>query len=978
MSQVFLQVVNMGISASWLILAVLLLRFVTGKGPKWIRVLLWGLVALRLLLPFSPESVLSLIPSSQTISPEIMLDPSPAIHSGLPYLNTVVNPVLAESFAPSPGASINPLQIWIPLFALLWIIGLAAMLLYALISYLRLSRSVRTGVLLRENIYQSEAISSPFVLGIIKPKIYLPFCLETQAIEAIIAHEAAHIHRWDHWWKPLGFVLLSLHWMNPLMWLSYLLLCRDIELACDEKVIKSLDTAQRADYSQALLSCSIRQRMISACPLAFGETGVKGRIRSVLSYKKPALWLVVLALVLCSVAGVCFLTDPISPPGYIKLVERNDAMNQFHYQLKPDPNLHGQLYAEQWVDGVCERTGPLPLSQFQEQLVLTVASTREEGTSLFFQGDGENFSYPTITFPDPQGHSLISWGTAFPELNESLPIAAGESHILMAMVFDEGAGIRVFDCETLKSEPERLEKNCWVLVRASFSSPQVSMGRQDVIDLSQKGEKLSWEDFSAYNYVETPSAFQERQYPIDEHFTLLVGGNAGKDRPNYILLRANDETEETLDLRQGNAAEFISQHENNVPVWPCTTQVQCSPVGLDPQQKAVGTIALELSTVQCDSLQDLEAYRKKMAPSLDFDRSYPDCPSLNEAFSRYDAEFFRENTLFLLYREEEKPSHRHALEYCRVSEGVLSIGLQVIAPDSGEERPEGWLLSLAIPRAQVMNVTAIDARVCATVYPDRGTANAKPTHHYVFEESEEILKPSLTLFDNGMYSFTFSAISSYLGMGNYEIEDGRLTLYADEKPVYYFDILGNDLSFDAKSSVKQTWYSGLYDGAIMKFRPISQEPPELAPLEEAISEAILNHYRETVPEGSFPTESHVLLANEIASGTPKIGASNHMEKATVYLLVLQLNFKLYPDRVEEVSGSYIPTALTFSLGEDGSYSLEEYWEPRDGSNYSSDILKKFPGTSAQDALNGQLYTEELTEQCWQKALAEQETREGIQ
>ena len=311
MSELFLKIVNMSISASWVVIAVLTLRFCLKKAPKWVNVLLWGIVAARMVFPFSIESVLSLIPSAETISPTIMMEQSPSVQTGVPALNHVINPVISSSFTPAPGASANPLQIWIPVLTGIWLFGIAALFLYSAVSYWRLRRKVCEAVILRGNIYQSEKVCSPFVLGIIKPKIYLPYHMDSREMSHVIAHEQTHIRRKDHWWKPLGFLLLTIHWFNPLMWLSYILLCRDIELACDEKVIREMDNEQRADYTQALVACSVNRRVIAACPLAFGEVGVKARVKSVMNYKKPAFWIVLASVILCAVIAVCFLTDPV-------------------------------------------------------------------------------------------------------------------------------------------------------------------------------------------------------------------------------------------------------------------------------------------------------------------------------------------------------------------------------------------------------------------------------------------------------------------------------------------------------------------------------------------------------------------------------------------------------------------------------------------------------------------------------------------
>ncbi len=310
MTDFFLEIVNRSIAASWIILAVLVLRLLLKKAPKWITVLLWAVVAVRLICPFSIESVMSLIPSAETVAPDIMYQDTPHITSGIPVINATVNPYIGEHFAPTVYYSANPLQILIPSAAYGWLLGVLGMLSYALVSWGLLKRKLKTAVLLRENIFQSENVASPFVLGIVKPKIYLPFHMNEQDMEHVIAHEKAHIRRKDHLWKPLGFFLLSVCWFNPLFWVGYILLCRDIELACDEKVVGELDAEQKADYSQALLTCSVKRPLISVCPLAFGEVGVKERVKKVLNYKKPAFWIITAAVILGIVFACCFLTDP--------------------------------------------------------------------------------------------------------------------------------------------------------------------------------------------------------------------------------------------------------------------------------------------------------------------------------------------------------------------------------------------------------------------------------------------------------------------------------------------------------------------------------------------------------------------------------------------------------------------------------------------------------------------------------------------
>ena len=331
MNELFLKIINMSISASWLVLAVLILRFVLKKAPKWINVLLWGIVAIRLICPFSFESTLSLIPSAETIPLNIGMDTTPTINSGISAINNAVNPIISHSNTPMAGASVNLLQITIGIYEYIWIFGMIALALYTAISYWRLRRKVDTAVRYKDNIFQSENVSFPFVLGIIKPRIYLPFKMNGQYLEYVVAHEQAHICRKDHWWKPLGFLLLMIHWFNPLMWLAYVLLCRDIELACDEKVIKELGNEQRGDYTQALVACSVNRRMIAACPLAFGEVSVKERVKSVMNYKKPAFWVIIISVIVCVGVAVCFLTNPKQDSYTLRIVVPAGSQEKFVY-----------------------------------------------------------------------------------------------------------------------------------------------------------------------------------------------------------------------------------------------------------------------------------------------------------------------------------------------------------------------------------------------------------------------------------------------------------------------------------------------------------------------------------------------------------------------------------------------------------------------------------------------------------------------
>lgn len=299
MSAVFLKILNMSISASWIAMIVLVLRLCLKRAPKWWNVLLWGLVAVRLMLPFSVESALSLLPRAEVVRPAVIA----------PSVPGEAAPMIGGATAVASDTAASSLSVW-TILGWVWLFGVLVLVLYTLVSTLRLRHQVREAVRLRGNIYQSEQVASPFVLGILRPRIYLPYHMDSREAQHVLAHEQAHLRRGDHFWKPLGFLLLTIHWFNPLIWLSYAMLCRDIELACDETVIQDLGCEQRADYMQALVACSVNRRRIAACPLAFGETGVKERVKSVMNYKKPTLWVMLLALALCVVLAGCFLTDP--------------------------------------------------------------------------------------------------------------------------------------------------------------------------------------------------------------------------------------------------------------------------------------------------------------------------------------------------------------------------------------------------------------------------------------------------------------------------------------------------------------------------------------------------------------------------------------------------------------------------------------------------------------------------------------------
>ena len=423
MDQVFLQIFNTAITAGWLVLTVILARVLLKKAPAWIKCALWAIVALRLIWPFSIESVLSLLPSAEIIPPSQLYVPAPQVHTGISSLNAAINPVFTEAFRSEPMNSVNPLQVVMWIAGWVWVIGMVAMAVYAAISYLRIRRRVRVSIPAGEGVYLCDQIPAPFILGIVKPKIYLPSDLPPEKWDSILAHERAHLARRDHWWKPLGFALLTVFWFHPLLWVAYVLLCRDVELACDERVIKTLTAEEKQDYSNTLLECSIPGRWITACPLAFGETGVKQRIKAVLHYKKPTLWILIIAVIACTVLAVGFLTDPKTEQtptvsvadvaGKLYIYEKEGAGGNFTLDVLKDGTFQysaGILSSHLGIGKWEIKNGRLYLYDEGYNKVKTFVFDIQEDALVFCAAESDRFLYVDVA----DGEKFLCYGEITP------------------------------------------------------------------------------------------------------------------------------------------------------------------------------------------------------------------------------------------------------------------------------------------------------------------------------------------------------------------------------------------------------------------------------------------------------------------------------------------------------------------------------------------------------------------------------------
>lgn len=762
MSELFINILNMSISAGWTVAAVLILRFLLKKTrvPKQISVFLWGIVAIRLVCPFSFESVLSLIPSAETVTPDIMTSPAPAIDSGVEIIDSLVNPVIESSFAPSPSYSANPLQIQIPVFAVIWLLGIVGMLLYTAISYLKLKRKIGTAVKLYENIYQSEFVVSPFVLGLVKPKIYLPFNLSEHDREYVTAHEKAHIRRKDHWWKPLGFLLLSIHWFNPLMWVSYVLLCRDIELACDERVIKEMNAEQKADYSQTLLNCSVNRRIIAACPLAFGETDVKTRVKSVLNYKKPSFWIIVAALAASIILGICFLTNP-----------KTDSFGFSNGQSSAD------------INGVsleiisADLTAPDP--------ILEIKITNDTDNTLYFGNEFECFYYSENAWENTAENENAVWNlpvytlnahstaTRVFSLNGQIMSRTGQYRMEIPFDFNEKAEFshKAWIEFTLDTAVEGVSVHTFEVQSIVYDDSMYSYAQSDdisktymlvngmqLLEKSPDGSLISIGYFertklNANNFDSRFTQKSGESWLADEKLNSLKAENArmwqmyasSEDGESalYILLRQTDGTyylgygyynlalessaEENTDSSHirwlyklekiptvdstvgGSDSSNILTFESALSFANYTESSELYVCALNRNKLSVNSVR-HLPVYKFDSSKELDGFKKTFGDVFTMDSGWDEIPSFNSITAKYDSEFFENNSLILIYIAADNSTHRFEVQNIYIDGGSFLVHIsENTKAEETDSAMSGWFVTVAVSKEYIAACNEFDA-----------------------------------------------------------------------------------------------------------------------------------------------------------------------------------------------------------------------------------------------------------------------------
>lgn len=521
MTALFLKIVNTGISAGWVVLAVLAVRLVLRKAPKWTHVLLWGIVALRLIFPFSLESALSLIPSAQTLPDQLLAGPSFQIHTGVPPVDQRVNEYLGDRYFEGVSVPTGSGRDTMTLFAVLWIVGTLLLLAYMAVSYLRLWLRLSEAVPVEENVFRSRKIEVPFVFGFLKPEIYLPWGMDSETSAYVVRHERAHIRRGDHWWKMIGFLILAVYWFHPLLWVSYLLFCRDIELACDEKVIRELPEEQRADYSQALLDCSIGRDKGTASgiifPPSFGEQDVKKRIRHILHYRKPVFWATAGAVAGCAVLAVCFLTDPPSEESGMvpTTADLHGIWNGYLFLT-----INGETYRYEQTDAD---------SGMAAQGELLDSFTEQTGT--------KTVSWEIYSVQESPDHSVV-----LAKAEADREVLSGNSVVTATEELQNRYLYRYSPAK--RSEPDALQKakddGCAVMEDGYASFGQEIW--KTFVETAEKGQKASVQVAHYYTLDEEGSS-REYYESVKEDYPILYRFHLEFDGETYTLRWIEEETE---------------------------------------------------------------------------------------------------------------------------------------------------------------------------------------------------------------------------------------------------------------------------------------------------------------------------------------------------------------------------------------------------------------------------------------------------
>ncbi len=804
------KLLNMSLTASVAIVFVLLLRLLLRRAPKVISYALWGIVLFRLLCPVSIQSNLSLFGLLDTPAKE-----SGALTSSIEYVpGNMVYTGHPAAALPAPGAqdaadiaqpqgqerpAADPLDTQMVFAFCVWMAGVLGMGVYATVSYVRLRRRLLTAIHLRDNIWAADGIPSPFVMGLFRPKIYLPAAMDGGKQSYIILHEQHHIRRLDHIVKTIAFVTLCIHWFNPLVWVAFILAGKDMEMSCDEAVVKKMGDGILADYTASLLSLATGQHIIAGTPLAFGEGDTKGRIRNLANWKKPAFWVVLVAVIACLALAVCLLTNPARP--------------------------------------------------------------RE------ISGWGGN-----VTDMEPQ--RIIEQIAAIDRLgNISVHTNANDSAIRLTSNFD------IEDTQAIRFFYRKGEN--------TYSS-QLAFDRDGAYKVT---EPSKWPEQSS---VYTLQSYLEALKYLPQEDIRALSPDAGY----YLLV-----------LRDGGDPGDYARSITYTPGGTGPTDGWLIHIEIRPMYEADGA---------ADPGTDDGVIHVFYGPG--------DHAAASGVTAWFD---YWQNPSADRYAQKEMTQQAFPGVTFRCD------GIQIAASKGGEDKV--LIHGMPIWNGYFADLTGDGLPdICATVSFGSGMVDNRII---IYDYANAV---SYELEDRGFHDYSLS------------LQGGKLIV---TKRVYN------------SSTVVETGYLCYVDGTVT-ILPTQAHSSASQDLEQAISKAILDHYASNEPDGLLHVESHILLSSESVSGTPLIGQDTHTKKTVVYLLVRHMEYSTYDGQLEERGGSYVPTAITFSIDGNGAYILEEYWEPRDGGYYTDDIRKKFPEPAAEEVFHkAQEDIEALRIQCYQKALA---------
>ena len=958
MSELFSTILTMSLSASYLVLAVLVIRLALKKAPKWISVLLWGLVAVRLLMPFSIESSFSLLPeqlvdgefissmaeapSEETVKTEIYLGD---VHGGQELLGSTV---LDANLVGNEGYSVHGIV------SVIWLTGVVAMLLYTVISYVLLKRKVSTATLFRKRIFMSEHVASPFVLGFFMPKIYLPYWIDDRSMAHVIAHEEAHIRRKDHWWKPLGFLLLAIHWFNPLMWIGYILLCRDIELACDEKVIKEMDSDTKADYTQALVDCSVNRHRIAACPLAFGEVGVKERVKSVMNYKKPGFWILLASTLVCIVVAVCFLTDPKEQPHpVIVLSSQNYAVEEVTfengiYSFVVIPGENSPVYSitndmylssqgEYGAEGTWTSLGKL------EKTKLTSTNFDELFKFSFWTGDANALKIRQDT---QQAWKLIY-----------------DEEFLYYLLQQKNGDLYLAYGYTSKSFGEASIR--WLFKLAAQSN---DLGPVETIHGNLK---------TYYKNADGTYQFNGLIYQTRMEIRGQMPNSSANSTFVYLSNLKNisfDRAWKAAGL-SSNMSDYFDPEEAVLVDWNTVSAEE------EYEKIQQDYISLKNSISTMTEPEGYSAYADL------FNRIADGSPSQKAQYAQLVRQIISSNVTF----EDEEVfdiAKDYAAAYSRIAEGDKDWGVQGIElkktssktarldfPYWGEmwysvkmvQLGEDWVTGEFTDPYQ-----GEIGQYLMTIQFNEQDPSINFLKQYPAQTDHKLRISRLGADRKFTMRIQWNASHGY----NVYIGSDEPFIVAEQSPVRLNRLFGTvsvNLNFDPENVTISTEETTSETEPTTEpvttptTEPVIDDPlvdPPLDVLDVAISQAILKQHRSDDLEGPINAESHIILGRASISGTPVIGELGAIQEEIVLVYYVDQRFCLSGEYLEEGTGTSGEAVITFSVNEKGEYVLKDFIKAED---YDPSILKNFVSDLEPIREKENDYAEYLRISCWNTA-----------